>query len=70
MIRLEELPARGKRKRRLLSSSSLFAVVVPTSAETAALRVPRRVRELLRIDVYTVGDDGKVMMPKEGRREA
>jgi hypothetical protein len=37
-----------------------FAVVVPTGAEAAALRVPRRVRDLLRIDVYSVGDDGQV----------
>jgi hypothetical protein len=37
-----------------------FAVVVPTGAEAAALRVPRRVRDLLRIDVYSVSDDGQV----------
>ena len=37
-----------------------FAVVIPTGAEAAALRVPRRVRELLRIDVYAVSDDGQV----------
>ena len=37
-----------------------FAVVVPTGAEAAALRVPRRVRDLLRIDVYAVSDDGHV----------
>lgn len=37
-----------------------FAVVVPTGAEAAALRVPRRVRDLLRIDVYAVSDDGQV----------
>lgn len=37
-----------------------FAVVVPDSAETAALRVPKRVRDALRIDIYTVADDGQV----------
>jgi hypothetical protein len=39
-----------------------FAVVIPTSAEDAALRVPRRVRDVLRIDVYAVSDDGHVEM--------
>ncbi len=28
--------------------------------EPAALRVPRRVRDVLRIDVYAVSDDGQV----------
>jgi hypothetical protein len=38
-----------------------FAVVVPTGrAEAAAVRVSRRVRDVLRIDVYTVSDDGQV----------
>ena len=37
-----------------------FAVVIPTGAEAAALRVPRRVRDLLRIDVYAVSDEGQV----------
>jgi hypothetical protein len=37
-----------------------FAVVVPTGAEAAALRVPSRVRDLLRIDVYVVSDEGDV----------
>jgi len=37
-----------------------FAVVIPTGAEAAALRVPKRVRDVLRIDVYTVSDDGQV----------
>ena len=39
-----------------------FAVVIPTGAEAAALRVPRRVRDILRIDVYAVSDDGQVEM--------
>lgn len=37
-----------------------FAVVVPTRARIAALRVPAPVRALLRIDVYVVDDDGQV----------
>jgi hypothetical protein len=37
-----------------------YAVVIPTGAEEAALRVPKRVRDLLRIDVYAVNDDGQV----------
>ena len=37
-----------------------FAVVIPTGAEAAALRVPRGVRDLLRIDIYAVSDDGQV----------
>jgi hypothetical protein len=37
-----------------------FAVVIPTGAEAAALRVPRQVRDLLRIDIYAVSDDGEV----------
>ena len=42
------------------SSTPRFAVVIPTGAEAAALRVPRRVRDVLRIDVYAVSDDGQV----------
>ncbi|HEX7168117.1 MAG TPA: hypothetical protein VF230_14155 [Acidimicrobiales bacterium] len=41
-------------------SSTRFAVVVPRGSEAAALRVPSRVRELLRIDVYVVSDQGDV----------
>src|SRR4051794_11877692 len=41
-------------------SSTRFAVVIPTGAEAGALQVSRRVRDLLRIDVYTVSDDGQV----------
>ena len=37
-----------------------FAVVIPTGAEDAALRVPSRVRDVLRIDIYAVSDDGQV----------
>ena len=37
-----------------------FAIVVPEEALGAALRVPSRVRKLLRLDVYTVSEDGTV----------
>lgn len=38
-----------------------FAVVVPTRARHAALRVPRRTRDLLRISVYEVTAEGAVL---------
>ena len=41
-------------------SNTRFAVVIPTGAEAAATRVPRRVRDLLRVDIYAVSDDGRV----------
>jgi hypothetical protein len=41
-------------------SSTRFAVVVPKASEAAALRVPSRARDLLRIDVYVVSDEGDV----------
>ncbi len=53
----------GQLLRRMPAEEDLntrFAVVIPTGAEEAALRVPRRVRGLLRIDVYAVSDDGEV----------
>ena len=37
-----------------------YALVVPDRAEAAALRVPERVREALRIDVYVVDEAGAV----------
>lgn len=37
-----------------------FGVVVPAEAASAAMRVPARVRQLLRIDVYVVNLDGNV----------
>jgi hypothetical protein len=40
--------------------SARFAVVVPEEASEAALRVPPRVRALLRLDVYTVDAAGVV----------
>ena len=42
-----------------------FAVVVPSNAKLAALRVPRRVRAALRIDVYTVSDDDEVSLAED-----
>lgn len=42
------------------NANTRFAVVIPTGAETAARRVPKRVRDVLRIDVYAVSDDGQV----------
>lgn len=41
-------------------SDARFALVVPAGALLAALRVPTRVREQLRLDVYGVADDGTV----------
>src|SRR3954447_12470608 len=35
------------------NSTTRFAVVIPAGAETAALRVPKRVRDVLRIDIYS-----------------
>ena len=37
-----------------------YALVVPEETKRAALRVPARVRELLGIDVFTVGQDGRI----------
>lgn len=37
-----------------------FGVVVPTEARSAALRVPKRIRDALGIVVYTVDVDGRV----------
>jgi hypothetical protein len=42
-------------------SISRFAVVVPSAAVAAATRVPPRVREMLRVDVYEVTDDDQVV---------
>jgi hypothetical protein len=43
------------------ASISRFAVVVPSAAVAAATRVSPRVREMLRIDVYEVADDDRVV---------
>ncbi len=45
-----------------------YAIVVPTRSVTSALRVPRRVRDLLRIRIYEVTDHGKVESVLEGGR--
>ena len=37
-----------------------FAVVVPMAGSAAALRVPKRVRNLLRIEIYAVSHEGTV----------
>jgi hypothetical protein len=37
-----------------------FGIVVPAEARAAALRVPKRVRDALRIAVYVVEEDGSV----------
>jgi hypothetical protein len=42
-------------------SATRYAVVVPTVAVKAALRVPAWVRERLRLDVYEVTDDDQVV---------
>lgn len=42
------------------NGTETFAVVVPSSATRAALRVPSRVRNMLGVTVYVVGDDGLV----------
>lgn len=47
--------------------SAVFAVVVPTEAVKAALRVPVRVRVALGIEVYSVAVDGSVVHIGEGR---
>lgn len=39
-----------------------YAIVVPAGTEGVALRVPRPVRELLHVDVYTVDDEGAVRL--------
>lgn len=38
-----------------------FGLVVPSRARDAALRVPKRTRDLLRISVYVVTADGEVL---------
>lgn len=47
-------------RRMTTDKSDRYAVVIPSSAVGAALRVPEHVRELLRIDVYTVDEAGTV----------
>ena len=42
-----------------------YAVVVPTAAVPAALRVPSSVRHLLHVDVYGVTEEGEVAIAVE-----
>jgi hypothetical protein len=42
------------------AANARYAVVVPTEAVTAALRVPAWVRQRLSVDVYEVKDTGQV----------
>lgn len=42
------------------ASATRFAVVVPRSAAAAAARVPRAIRDLLKVDAYVVELDGQV----------
>ncbi|MFI0408300.1 hypothetical protein [Actinomadura sp. 3N508] len=55
--------AYGQLLRRMTSPDAgvQYAVVVPSSALKAALRVPRRVRDLLQVTVYEVCDDFTVI---------
>ncbi|MFD9203692.1 hypothetical protein ACFWDP_36165 [Streptomyces anthocyanicus] len=54
--------AYGQLLRRMTSQDprTRYALVVPSSSVKAAERVPLHVRQLLRIDVYEVTDDGRV----------
>jgi hypothetical protein len=42
-------------------ATARYAVVVPSVAVVAALRVPLRVRERLRLDVFVVTDENQVV---------
>jgi hypothetical protein len=44
-------------------TAARFAVAVPDTVLKAALRVQQRVRKTLRIDIYSVGEDGNVSGP-------
>ncbi len=57
--RLRPAPATDARQQRCVSTSAT-ASSSQTRSLRAALRVDNRVRELLRIDVYTVSSDGQV----------
>src|SRR4051794_33021171 len=48
------------RRMPLTADDARFALVVPTEAIAVAVRVPRRVRDLLRLEVYSVAEDGSV----------
>ena len=52
----------GQLLRRMTSSdpSACYAIVVPSTAMAAALRVPQHVRDLLRVEVYGVDENGTI----------
>ncbi|MFF3457859.1 hypothetical protein ACFYXH_26755 [Streptomyces sp. NPDC002730] len=54
--------AYGQLLRRMIGGSrdTRYAIIVPTSSVWHAERVPATVRDLLRIDLYEVTDDGAV----------
>ncbi len=52
--------AYGQLLNRMTDPGARYAVVAPESSRKAALRVPRRVRDLLGIDVYVVTASGAV----------
>lgn len=56
-------PARAQLLRRMADpgAGARYAVVVPTAAVQAALRVPAWVRQRLDVDVYEVDDAGRVL---------
>ena len=49
---------------RIADPKTSFAVVIPAKAHDTALRVPQAVRDLLRITIYSVADDGTVEVVK------
>jgi hypothetical protein len=49
-----------RRMRQEDEPAARYAIVVPVKAQRVAERVPRRVRETLRIDIYTVDSGGAV----------
>lgn len=54
--------AYGQLLNRMTDPGARYALVAPESSCKAALRVPRRVRDLLGIDVYVVAADGAVSL--------
>jgi hypothetical protein len=65
-IGLDMNTAYGQLLNRMTDADARYAVVVPESSQRAALRVPRRVRELLGIDVYLVTARGAVARVEAG----
>lgn len=52
--------AYGQLLNRMTDADARYAVVAPEASQKAALRVPRRVREMLGIEIYLVGVSGAV----------